>query len=403
MVECNGKKFPMLKLFKCLLTVFRGILLIAFLAVGPYCLPIPEISLTTVFFYSFKLSVGLAFSGVILAILLMYLLIHICTSDEKDSSVALMTVLLARFIASTVQIFKILLWDYTDYPFLKEYRYGSIIFDCARYGLFALSIPIFAGIDFGYLVQRNGPLTPDHVEALVIYVIYFLPLTLHFCIELMRLIQARRIQTDLIDVFGTDEIFSSKCKAIFSKSQYGLFACNSITTCSSLEPEHILKCHMNYMKRPALKEVNYSESGVNVAVGFHRTSIDAIVNIKDTKMKPSERDNLWLGHGIYFANNLEATSFKAVGTDRKPLGAIICAKVDLGKYKRMEHDYLLTHGRQDIKLSQLRAEGVNSVYLFHSEENKDEFTIPDADQIVEFVIMVDENAIAEYRARTSRN
>ena len=43
---------------------------------------------------------------------------------------------------------------------------------------------------------------------------------------------------------------------------------------------------------------------------------------------------------------------------------------------------------------------MNSVYLFHSEENKDEFTIPDADQIIEFVIMVDENAIAEYRART---
>ena len=175
---------------------------------GPYCLPIPEISLTTVFFYSFKLSVGLAFSAVILAILLMYLLIHICTSDEKDSSVSLVGALIASFIASTVQIFKILLWDYTDYPFLKEYRYGSIIFDCARYGLFALSIPIFAGIDFGYLVQRSGPLTPDHVEALVIYAIYFLPLTLHFCIELMRLIQARRIQTDLIDVFGTDEIFS---------------------------------------------------------------------------------------------------------------------------------------------------------------------------------------------------
>ena len=229
--------------------------------------------------------------------------------------------------------------------------------------------------------------------------IYFLPLALHFSIELIRLIQARRIQSDLIDVLGTDELISSKCKAIFSKSQYGLFACNSLTTCSSLEPEHILKCHMNYMKRPALKEVNYNEKGVNVAIGFHRTSIDAIVNIKETKMKASERDNLWLGHGIYFANNLNATSFKAVGTDGKPLGAIICAKVDLGRYKRMEHDFLQKHGRQDIKLSQLRAEGVNSVYLFHSEENKDEFTIPDANQIIEFVIMVDENAIADYRAR----
>ena len=96
---------------------------------------------------------------------------------------------------------------------------------------------------------------------------------------------------------------------------------------------------------------------------------------------------------------MNATSFKAVGTGGKPHGAIICAKVDLGRYKRMEHGFLQKHGRQDIKLSQLRAEGVNSVYLFHSDESKDEFTIPDADQIIEFVIMVDENAIADYRAR----
>ena len=405
MVECSGKKIPLLKLFKCLLTVSRGILLIAFLTKGPFCVPLPTISLITVFFYSFKYTIGLSILGVILATLSINVISN-CLSSSLGDSCEVLWDSIFLFIAYAIKIFKMLLWDYTDYPFFKEYRYGSIIFDCARYGLFALSIPIFAGVEYGYLVKKNGILTSDHVDALVIYVMYLLPLIMLFSIELIRLIQARRIQTDLIDVFGVDEIFSKKCKSIFSYSQYGLYACNSLSydkkkqlSCPSLEPEHILKCHMNYMKRPDLKEVNYNQKGENIAIGFHRTSIDAIVAIKDTKMKPSERDNLWIGHGIYFANNLDATSFKAVGTDGKPLGAIICAKIDLGRYKRIEHDYLLAHGRQNIKLDQLRAEEVNSVYLFHTEENKDEFTIPDADCIIEFVIMVDENAISQYRAR----
>ena len=402
MVKSNSKKFPLLKLIKCLLTIFRGILLIAFLAVGTFCIPLPKISLIMVFFYSFKIVICLVISGTILAYLVGFIIIYwscFCffCFDEMNQSLCEKLFKRIKFI---FKIFKKLLWDYTDYPFLKNYRYGSIIFDCARYGLFVLTIPIFAGVEYGYLVKKEGFLTSKHVDALVIYVIYLVPLVAHFSIELFRLIQARRIQTDLIDVFGTDEHFTSKCKAIFSKSQYGLFACNSLSNCNSLDPEHILKSHMNYMKRPSLKEVAYNQDNVNIAVGFHRTSIDAIVSIKDTKMKPSERDNLWIGHGIYFANNLEATKNKAVGLDGKPLGAIICAKIDLGRYKKMDHVYLQSHGRQNIKLSQLKAEQVNSVYLFHAHESKDEFTIPDADRIIEYVIMVEENAISEYRART---
>lgn len=115
-------------------------------------------------------------------------------------------------------------------------------------------------------------------------------------------------------------------------------------------------------------------------------------------MKPSERDNLWLGHGIYFANNLDVTNIKAVGTDGRPLGAMICAKIDLGRYKTVNHEDL-AGGRLNIKLSQLREELFNGVYLFHREENKDEFTIPNADRIIDYVIMVDEQALNEYRSR----
>ena len=412
MVECCDKKVPILKLFKFSLTILRGVLLVAFLCTGPYSQPLPVISLITVFIYSLKFSIAFAVCSILLVLLILnmtcWCLCLCCcrkksndsSSDEENSNTTCFKNNAGYIYTAAFYLFKKLLWDLTDYPCFKKLRYGTLIFDCARYGLFALSVPIFVGVDFGVLVKKSGYLTGLHAAALTFYMIYFVAFSLHFVIELVRLIQARKVQLEILDVFGSDELFSPKCKAIFTKSQYGLFACSSLNNkCDSLEPEHILKCHMNYMKRPELKEARYNENGVNMAVGFHRTSIDAMVAIKDSKMKPSERDNLWLGHGIYFANNLAATSFKAVGTSDKPLGAIICAKVDLGRYKTIKHDFLIANGRQDIRLDQLRSERYNSVYLFHGEENKDEFTIPDADQIIEYVVMVEENAIAEYRAR----
>ena len=409
MVECCNKIVPILKLFKFLLTILRGVLLVAFLCTGPYSQPLPVISLITVFIYSLKFALAFAVCSILLVLLILnmtcWCLCLCCcnkkssntSSDEENTNTTCFKNNAGYLYIAAFYLFKKLLWDLTDYPCFKKLRYGTLIFDCARYGLFALSVPIFAGVDFGYVVKT---LTGLHAAALSFYMVYFVAFALHFFIELARLIQARKVQLEILDVFGSDELFSPKCKAIFTKSQYGLFACSSLDNkCDALEPEHILKCHMNYMRRPALKEAGFNEEGVNVAVGFHRTSIDAMVAIKDSKMKPSERDNLWLGHGIYFANNLEATSFKAVGTSDKPLGAIICAKVDLGRYKTIEHEFLIANGRQNIRLDQLRSERYNSVYLFHGEESKDEFTIPDAERIVEYVVMVEENAIAEYRAR----
>ena len=75
MVECDGKKFPMLKLFKCLLTVSRGILLVAFISIGRYIMPRPMISFVTVFFYSFKFSVGLIITGIIIFTLIIHFLV----------------------------------------------------------------------------------------------------------------------------------------------------------------------------------------------------------------------------------------------------------------------------------------------------------------------------------------
>ena len=71
MVELCGKKFPLLKVLKCLLTVIRGLLLILFLCVGPYCVPLPTISLITVFIYSFRMALGFLISVFIFVLFLL--------------------------------------------------------------------------------------------------------------------------------------------------------------------------------------------------------------------------------------------------------------------------------------------------------------------------------------------
>ena len=85
----------------------------------------------------------------------------------------------------------------------------ALIFDCVRYGLFALSVPIVAGVEYG-LLAKEGKLYPPHVSALILFVFYFVPLIAHFIIELIRLIQTRKMDKSIVDVFGNERI-SAKC------------------------------------------------------------------------------------------------------------------------------------------------------------------------------------------------
>lgn len=195
MVKICGQVVPLLKLIKFLLTLLRGIFFLIFIWIISSAVPSPTASLIAVFVYSFRFTIGLSLS-------LLYILLRViafCCSDDSKSIIK--TYKASRKIRGdtgsfVIGIFKLLLWHYTDYPCLNRQRYGTLIFDCVRYGLFALSVPIIAGVEYG-LLAKEGKLYSPHVSALILFMFYFIPLTAHFIIELIRLIQTRKMDKSI--------------------------------------------------------------------------------------------------------------------------------------------------------------------------------------------------------------
>lgn len=85
-----------------------------------------------------------------------------------------------------------------------------------------------------------------------------------------------------------------------------------------------------------------------------------------------------LGPGAYFATCIDHTEFKAV-----QFNAYICALVDPGK------EFFLTADRHDHKA---RAGDGTTVYFQHPQ-NKDEFCCRTSEQIKEWIIVIDQDAI----------
>ncbi|CAF1256198.1 unnamed protein product [Adineta ricciae] len=99
--------------------------------------------------------------------------------------------------------------------------------------------------------------------------------------------------------------------------------CAKGNNCTSRNLYHVIMYHSGNTRYPP----EQTEDNQTV-VGFHQTSHKFASLIAQDNLRASSDG--WIGPGIYFATSLNHTEFKA-----NQFGAYICAKVNLGKTKRI--------------------------------------------------------------------
>lgn len=137
--------------------------------------------------------------------------------------------------------------------------------------------------------------------------------------------------------------------------------------CSSRNLHHVIMYHSGHTKYLP----SQTEDG-QIVVGFHQTSHAAAYSIAKTHFQHSPVG--WIGPGTYFATSLNHTQFKA-----NQFGAYICAKVDLGKTKRITNPQSWKEGEE-----------YDTVYFEHPD-GADEFCVHNLEQIRSWIIVIDQD------------
>ncbi|CAF1111896.1 unnamed protein product, partial [Brachionus calyciflorus] len=279
------------------------------------------------------------------------------------------------------KIIRSLHWSSLDWPCFLKLKYYMYIFDMIHYFLYFSTVIILGSIELATL-KTNQDLIITYFTNGILFLI-------HIFVELYRVIQAQRVESDIRDIFASDVNFSKKAVKLISEEQLGSRECANLSNCYLTDTQHRAFSHPKDIFKIKFKDVSYNKRGVNIAVGFHQTTIEAAKCILATQFLPS-KDGM-LGPGIYFANNYDITENKRNQSTEG--GAIFCAKIDLGKVLEIS-DKL---DSRDVHKS------YNTKYLHHQGGEKfDEYVIYSADQIIEYTIIVEMQAIKNFRKRTKK-
>ncbi|CAF2060759.1 unnamed protein product [Rotaria magnacalcarata] len=143
--------------------------------------------------------------------------------------------------------------------------------------------------------------------------------------------------------------------------------CDEGENCLSRNLYHVIMYHSGNTRYPPEQTLDNQ-----IVIGFHQTSHAAAYSIAQSELRPSSTG--WIGPGIYFATSLNHTEFKA-----NQFGAYICAKVDLGKTKRITNPKDWSSGDQ-----------CDTVYYEHPH-GADEFCVHNQNQIRSWIIVIDQD------------
>jgi hypothetical protein len=158
--------------------------------------------------------------------------------------------------------------------------------------------------------------------------------------------------------------------------------------CENRKLEHILIYHHNeYQPQQRWPEI---KNKTDVYIGFHRTSAEAAAKIAHSDILPSRTPPQMLGYGIYFARSIKYTEGKA----RHGLtgGGIICANIRMGRVLEVDKTQIAAVCNTDIWHA-----NYDTVYYTEDDEKRDEFCIKSADQILKWVMVIEEQCDPKVR------
>ena len=149
-----------------------------------------------------------------------------------------------------------------------------------------------------------------NVAPIVLIFLISLGLVAMLAINIIRFKRNIKVKATVRDIVQSYEMsMKDDVKRIVLDNLVGKSRCKDypIGRCSNTDPMHRVKCHE---RDEVFKLSSFSPEGKNnIVIGYHQTTIDAMKSIIQTEMKASSKG--WLGKGIYFANNMEATFTKA--------------------------------------------------------------------------------------------
>ncbi len=364
---------PWFKIGKLVLTFIRCILFIIFIILLIFCRVLsskkePVLCLYLILIYNWRFIFALA----ILFILILIKLLKCCCCVTS-----------VFYVNAKRKLNKLILdlfWYRVDWPCFLRLKYYFYIFDIIHYFVYLVSCVVVGIIQILNQDLYNGPI--------IVFFINVPLFLMHIFIEIYRIVQAQRVQSCIRDIFGSDVKFSSKALLMISEDQLGSMSCANIfgtnETCQIANAEHRAFSHPKEIFKGNFVNCNYKQMGVNICIGFHQTTIEAAKSILTTSFKPSKQG--MIGPGIYFANNYDITEHKRNQSTEG--GAIFCARIDMGKI----YEIVSKDDQRDLSKS------FNCKYLHHMGGEKfDEFVVYSHEQILDYVIVVENKAIENYR------
>jgi hypothetical protein len=136
----------------------------------------------------------------------------------------------------------------------------------------------------------------------------------------------------------------------------------------------------DHKPQPRFFDLNEENSENARYIGFHQTSPEAAVSIAHSDFRISTKyDSTMLGHGVYFARSMDATERKANNG-----GAYICADILMGRVKKAGPEVY----KNSLRGTNDWWKEYDSVYLCHSDDDRDEFCVKSPNQVLQWVIVV---------------
>jgi hypothetical protein len=173
--------------------------------------------------------------------------------------------------------------------------------------------------------------------------------------------------------------------------------------CSNRSLEHIVRFHAFDFK----PQRRFDPSVDKTFIGFHQTTPEAAASIAKTGFRISNKPPQMLGFGVYFARSFADTTGKARATGELIddqlfsicmtmgaiifLGAFICAEVNLGRVRMINVSEI-----DEVRNTDSWWNEYDTIYYAHENENRDEFCMKDPNQILEWIIVMNDDRMKRY-------
>lgn len=212
------------RLWKFILTLFRGLLLLVFavLALYFFCqnqdFVFPKISFICLIIFNWRFIISLVLVILLLLVKLVQIIgMCLCVGYVTNR-------FLVRFNKLLKSTLKALNWSQLDWPCFLNLRYYIYFFDALHYIIYFVAVLVVFFVEL-FSLNANFPL-------LVVFLLNDVPFLMHITIEIFRIVQSKRVEQTIRDIFSSDLKFSSKARAMISEDQLDSYVCVHFTRCS---------------------------------------------------------------------------------------------------------------------------------------------------------------------------